>query len=238
MKLVLQCLLIVSLLAFGLDLFHMIFHLAQNPRLWRIEGVPVKFLMKIILSAVPLIFILRRKIWLRGFAFALFFAVVQPSLAFAGKSSRCEHARELLSQSGMARDASENLFGNIKTKPPYGSFPEDMDKITWWGAFQPFEFWESPEFKAVWINPEGEEIESRKFKPGHCRLAKTSLKGENQPRGQFQPGMWNVLVTCEDYLIDKQSFAVLPSGPAPTGPDAAAGSKPETAMIWAKDEVK
>ena len=157
-------------------------------------------------------------------------------LAVAG-SETCRHARQLLDQSGTARDARENLLGQIKKDPPYGSFPSEIDRVSWWGKFKPFEFWENPEFEAAWINPQGQEVARQKFRGSQCALAKTSLPAENRPRGQLEGGMWNVIVTCKDYLIDKQTFAVLPSAPpSRSGPDSSHKSQ-ESAMIWAKDTV-
>ncbi len=125
----------------------------------------------------------------------------------------------------------EDFMGNIKLSPPYGSFPTDMDRITWWGEFKPFEFWESPDFQAVWINPYGEEIARQNFKGHKCRLAKTTMLAQEQPRGEFQGGMWKVFVTCGDQVIDQQQFAVL----SPRGivkPSDMKPPKKESAMIW------
>ena len=155
-------LLAVSFLAFGLDLFHMGFHLYQQPSLWNIDGVPAK--------------------------------------------------RELVEKTGIARDAREIFFGGLKIDPPTGSFPSGMDKISWWGSFKPFEFWEIPEFQAAWINPQGEEVVRQKFRGSKCRLAKTTVRGENQLRGEFQGGIW-------------------PDAPAPA-------KKEEGRIIWAGDAIK
>lgn len=233
----LKFLLVLSLVAFGLDLAHMIYHLLDEPLLLRMEGAPVKLLAKTLMVLIPTLLLIGRRVW-RGWLGILFlWTVMVPQNAWALSRTGCQHARELLEKSGTARDASENLFGRVKIKPPHGSFPSDIDKITWWGTFKPFEFWESPEFESVWINPQGQEVARRQFRGKKCQLAKDTLQAEDQPRGQFQSGMWNVIVTCEDYLIDKQSVAVLSAGGSPTSPDAP--SKPqETAMIWAKDKVK
>lgn len=219
----------------------MIYHLSQSPVLWRVEGVPLKIFLKLAVSLIPLFFIVGRRRWMKFFLvsalIASIFSVTTPA---ALASSSCEHARQLLTKAGTARDASEDLFGRLKIKPPYGSFPSDMDQITWWGEFQPFEFWERPQFEAVWINPQGEEAGRQKFRPGQCALAKTSLRAEDEPRGEFQGGMWKVIVTCGDYLIDKRDFAVLPAGggPVKAGAEASSSKKEEGAMIWAKDAVK
>ena len=166
--------------------------------------------------------------------FVLQFGWPQQTQAGLFKSSECEHARELLDASGTARDATEDFLGRVHRKPPYGTFPSDMDQVTWWGTFKPFEFWESPEFQAVWINPQGQEVARQTFRGSKCRLAKTTLKAVDQPRGELTPGMWKVIVTCQDYLIDRQSFAVLPVQSTPTGPDAGPASQ-DSAMIWTSD---
>jgi hypothetical protein len=224
-------LLILSLLAFSIDLFHILYHLASEPALWRMSGVPAKLALKLVSFFIPLLFLISRKAWLSWLVVLLFVIASQGEILAA---TDCQQAREMLEQSGMARDASEDFFGNIKRKPPYGTFPSDMDRITWWGTFRPFEFWRSPEFKAVWINPQGQEILSQTFRGSHCRLAKTTIFAQAQPRGEFQGGMWKVVVTCEDYLIDRQSFAVTPPPGFSQAPDAQKPSQ-ETAMIWAKD---
>ena len=235
----LQSLLVVSLAAFACDLFHMGYHLAVEPLLWRIPGVPGKLALKFFCLMIPLMLLVKRRIWL---AWLLLFFLFNPGTPDSWAASRaCQHARELLKKSGMARDAKENLFGQIKLSPPYGSFPPDMDKLTWWGQFQPFEFWESPEFQAVWIDPSGREAARQEFRPGKCELAKTSIQAKQEPRGEFTQGMWNVIVTCEDYLVDKQNFAVLPSESSPVpagGGQDSSGKSKEDAMIWARDEVK
>lgn len=240
MRKVLYFLLGISLIAFGLDWVHMIYHIADEPVLIQVEGVPAKLAVKSVLFLAVLAFLIFRKRWTRllGFSLLLFLAQSSTAPAFA-RPTGCQHARELLDKSGTARDASENLFGQVKTQPPYGSFPSDMDKISWWGTFKPFEFWESPEFQAVWLNPQGQEVAQQKFRGNKCRLAKTTLRGEDQPRGEFQGGMWKVIVTCDDYLIDQQAFAVLPSGgAAPQAGDTPGRSNQQPAMIWAKDAVE
>ncbi len=239
MKTVLFVLLSVSLAAFGLDLFHMIFHLAEEPALWQIHGVPGKFLIKLGIFLIPAMIYLCRSFWT---AWLVIFMMINlsfmPELRAASQSD-CESVRELLDEAGMARDAHENFMGQVKREPPYTSFPAAMDKITWWGIFKPFEFWSNPEFQAAWISPQGQEIARHKFTGTKCRLAKTSLKGEDQPRGEFQPGMWKVIITCGDYLVDQRSFAVLQTAPPVGGPkaDPRAPSQ-QPVMIWAQDAIK
>jgi hypothetical protein len=236
MKKALQILLAVSFLAFALDFLHFVFHLLQEPALWQFSGVPQKFFMKALFFLIPAFLFIQRKFWLSWLAvFLMLLTTFGAAEAFAKGSGGCKDAQQLLDQSGIARDASENFFGHVKRKPPYGSFPSDMDKITWWGVFQPFEFWEEPEFQAIWINPSGQEVARQKFHGTKCRLAKSSLRGEDMPQGEFQEGMWKVIVTCENDLIDQQSFAVLPLGRTPPkGPDAQSQGRQAT-MIWAKD---
>ncbi len=211
----------------------MLYHIMDEPTLLEIAGVPEKFSMKLIFAVLPAVLLFCRQ-WM---AWVVFLFLFVPPQAFA-RGTDCQHARELLDQSGVARDADENLFGKVKVQPPRGSFPSDMDQITWWGVFRPFEFWESPKFEAVWINPQGQEAARHSFRGNKCRLAKDSIRAESQPRGEYPGGMWSVIVTCDDYLIDKQTFAVLPAGgnARPTGPDSP-GHPSETAMIWAKDAV-
>ena len=232
--------LLVSFLAFGLDLLHMIHHIFKEPVLLKIQGVPWRLLFKVFCFLIPAFLLIRRSHWLQWLLLIGAFSLRPAPRAFA--FSNCEHARELLDRSGVARDADENLFGQIKLKPPTGSFPVDMDKITWWGDFKPFEFWESPEFQAVWINPRGEEAHKQNFRGTKCRLAKTSIQAEKLPKGEFEKGIWSVIVTCEDYLISKQNFALLPLQPdsskVRTQEGRATSLRDEAVTIWAKDEVK
>lgn len=229
----------LSALAFSLDLFHMIYHLLAEPALFHIDGILPKLALKVTFLLLPLVFLFSRKQWqiLRNlFFFSSLWLSFLESPAWALPPG-CKHARELLDQSGVARDAHENFLGQVKIDPPTGTFPSDMDKISWWGEFKPFEFWESPQFQAAWINPQGEESTRQKFRGNKCRLAKDTVRAENQPRGEFQPGMWNVIVTCEDYVIDQKSFAVLPAGGSLARSQDGAQKKQEPAMIWAKDAV-
>ncbi|HXV27351.1 MAG TPA: hypothetical protein VD913_00140, partial [bacterium] len=64
MRKILFFLLGISFAAFGLDLFHMIFHLADAPALWQIRGVPVKFMTKLAFFLIPVIFYFNRRLWL------------------------------------------------------------------------------------------------------------------------------------------------------------------------------
>lgn len=137
-----------------------------------------------------------------------------------------------MTDSGMARDAKEDFLGRVRIKPPRGTFPPEMDKVTWWGTFKPFEFWGSPEFEAVWINPEGRTVERQTFRAGKCALAKTTLNVEKIPPGKLEPGMWRAVVTCGDVTIDNHPFAVVGSSAASR--DAKAGED-QGMMIWADD---
>jgi hypothetical protein len=231
-------LLAFSFLAFSADLFHMSYHLSKDSTLWSIAGVPLKLTAKILMATVPLFLLLFQGTWSRFLLFFFIFAAAAPSFAHARLlPSGCQNAREMMEKSGAARDAKENFFGRIKVEPPTGTFPQEMDKITWWGKFKPFEFWQSPKFQAAWIDPEGKEVMRQEFKGQHCALAKTTVKGEQQPNGQFKAGMWKVIITCEDYLIDRQTFAIMPTGQAaPLSGDQSQQSK-ESMMIWAKDKV-
>ncbi len=234
MKKILCGLLALSLAAFAVDLGHMLYHLWEEPALWRVEDVPLKFLFKVIIFLIPLTLLFFKSAWtqLLLVLFVLFSA--QSSAQAAWTRPACEHARELLEQAGTARDAKEDFLGRVKRDPPYGTFPSDMDQISWWGTFKPFEFWQSPEFQAVWINPEGAEVARQTFRGNKCRLAKTTIQAKDQPRGEFPPGMWKVIVTCEDYVIDRRPFAVLPAKSMSDGSDNGA-AQGEQAMIWAQD---
>lgn len=238
---ILLALLWISFFCFWFDLFHMVFHLSKQPALWKISGVGLKLLLKGVLFAVPLSFLLTRKKWTAVLTVLIFLGgPVRAEAAFwdLNNKTACQSAREMLEDSGTARDAKENLFGAIKLEPPQEKFPRDADKVTWWGKFQPFEFWKSPEFTAAWLNPQGQEVARQNFKGAHCALAKSTLPAPGLPRGEFQPGIWKVIVTCEDYLIDQRYFEVqgprIPYQNPP--PDLKAGNT-QPITIWAKEKV-
>lgn len=238
MKKILLALLWISFFCFWFDLFHMVFHLSGRPALWHIEGAAFKFILKGVLFSVPLTLLLTRKRWT---ALLILFTLISSEPAQAGfwpeSKSACASAREMLKDSGTARDAKENLFGAIKLQPPQEKFPRDADKVTWWGKFEPFEFWKSPEFTAAWLDPQGREVGRQNFKGAHCALAKSTLPAEGLPRGEFQPGVWKVIVTCDDYLIDQRYFEVAgPRLPVQNAKQEQIPAAPPV-TIWAKDKV-
>lgn len=237
MKKILTGLLIISCLAFAADLFHMTYHLTKDSSLWNVSGVPLKYAVKVMMILIPFTLLIFRKAWLRFLLLVLVFTASHSPYGWTFWSSGCERAREMLEKSGAARDAKENFLGRIKVQPPHGSFPQEMDKISWWGKFKPFEFWQSPNFHAAWIDPEGNEVMRREFKGEHCALAKTTIQGDEQPKGQFKPGIWKVIVTCDDYLVDRQTFAVVPSGASPPLAGESGKASQDSMMIWAKDKV-
>jgi hypothetical protein len=226
-------LLIVSLACFSFDLYHFAHHLHHDPSLLGLPGISLKLAWKgalVVLAAVLLLVLLTRRILAALLVTAVFFAA-EPALGLAAMTrGSCERAREYLKEAGIARDAKETFFGNLKITPPRQSFPPEMDKVTWWGTFKPFEFWESPEFQAVWLNPQGGVVEQQTFRGGPCALAKTTLPVSQFPRGMLEPGMWRVIVSCQDVVIDNHPFAVI--GSTQAGPDA--GNDPGV-MIWADD---
>lgn len=162
-------------------------------------------------------------------AFSFFLGGMDEGFAATG-SADCEQAREMMEESGMARDAKEDFLGRIKITPPRSSFPPEMDKLTWWGTFKPFEFWRSPEFEAVWMNPAGEPAGRTQFRGGRCRLAKTTFRVDELPQGRLQPGMWRVVVRCGEVVIDNHPFAVIGS---PSSPQDAGRGKDTGIMVWA-----
>jgi len=225
--------LIVALISWGFDLFHFAHHLGHDQGLIALPGVLAKLVWKgALVSLTSILLILSVVSWLRTlvifFAFSVLFGSWgRPSYAATDRED-CEKALEYMKESGMARDAKENFFGRLKIKPPRSSFPPEMDQVTWWGRFKPFEFWESPHFDAVWINPRGEMVERQSFQGGRCELAKTTLSVKKLPMGQLEPGTWRVVVSCQDVVIDNHPFPVIGS---PTGsPDGDRGI-----MIWADD---
>ncbi|MBI4115265.1 MAG: hypothetical protein HY447_01680 [Candidatus Omnitrophica bacterium] len=224
-------LLVLALISFGFDLYHFSHHIGHDPTLLGLPQVPIKLAWKIALVLLTLILLsLTRWMLLFVVSFGFMLEILQTPLFAAMTRESCERARELMKESGIARDAKEDFLGRVKIKPPRSSFPPEMDKVTWWGAFKPFEFWESPEFQAVWINPQGQEVERQPFRGGKCQLAKTSLPTQKLPRGRLEPGMWRVIVSCEDVIIDNHPFAVV--GSQASGKDAGDDTG---VMIWADD---
>ena len=220
----------LALVCFGLDLVHFTHHLRHDPSLLALPGVAGKILWKSLLC-LTVFFLLgfsRQMLLLAGFLFL--FPSAETALG-AATHETCERARDLMTDSGMARDAKEDFLGRLKIKPPRGTFPPEMDKVTWWGTFKPFEFWGNPELEALWINPGGQPVERQSFRAGRCELAKTSLKVEGLPQKRLQAGMWRVIVSCQDVVIDNHPFAVV--GSSPGSPDAKGGDS--GMMIWADD---
>lgn len=222
--------LILALIFFGFDLFHFVRHLGHDPDLWTLPGVSLKLIWKILLCLILLLLI--RFSYHLVFPCIGFFLFASPVDAFAVPSrDPCGRARELMTDSGTARDAKEDFLGRVKIKPPRSPFPSEMDKVTWWGTFKPFEFWGSPEFQAVWINPQGRRVASQNFRGGKCILAKTALNVENLPTRTLEPGMWRVIVSCKEVVIDNRPFAVVGSGIS----TADSGERGQEVMIWVDD---
>lgn len=168
-----------------------------------------------------------------GFSFFLLLLAAGIDKGFAATGSAdCDEAREMMEKSGIARDAKEDFLGRIKITPPRSSFPPEMDKLTWWGTFKPFEFWRSPEFEATWMNPQGAPVSQSHFRGGKCQLAKTALRVDELPGGKLEPGMWRVVVSCGEVVIDNHPFAVVGS---PSSSQDAGKGKGTGVMIWADD---
>ena len=218
---------------FGFDLIHFAHHLRHDATLLELPGVKEKLFWKIALLglAVALLIFSRQIIILLALLSFMLSAGIFSGSALAS-SGACEQARELLEKSGVARDASEGFLGKLKIKGPQGSFPSEMDQVTWWGTFKPFEFWENPEFQAVWVNPRGEPVSRSPFRGGACALAKTVLRTNELPQGQLEPGMWRVVVSCRDVILDNHPFAVI--GPSISQADTQSHSN-RGIMIWADD---
>ena len=226
--------LLLALGCFGFDLFHFSHHLRHDTTLLHLPRVGEKLFWKAGLFSITLGLVIfsRRMVLFIAILGWIFSKGVLPVFASASRET-CEQARELMTESGIARDAKEGFLGNLKIQPPRGSFPPEMDKVTWWGTFKPFEFWESPEFQATWINPQGEPVGRSTFRGGACALAKTTLRMNELPQGRLTPGMWRVIVNCRDVTIDNHPFAVM--GPS-ASPGDASGRADSGVMIWA-DEV-
>ena len=242
MKRFLLILLWISFFCFWFDLFHMLFHLSKAPALRGVSGVGGKLLVKAAVWMIPLNLLIFRRKWMRLLVFIflmpIFSQSAQASFWGEGKSA-CQSAREMLQESGTARDAKENLFGGIRFTPPKDRFPQDADQVTWWGKFHPFEFWQSPEFTASWLNPQGQEVARQKFKGGHCALAKSGIHAQILPRGEFQPGIWKVQITCDNIPVNEQFFEI--AGPRMPASQAVrqdiAPAREGAVTIWAKDKV-
>ena len=223
-------LLFLAIICFGYDLYHFSHHLGHDPTLIDLKGVRPKLAWKAFLFFGTLTLLIFSKKF-RLLTITIFMVSLGGLNASAGRGSEaCETARELMQESGIARDAKEDFFGRLKITPPRSSFPPEMDKITWWGSFKPFEFWESPQFQAVWINPRGESVNRSSFRGGQCQLAKTTLKMNQLPQGRLEPGIWRVIVSCGDVVMDNHPFAVMGSNRS----SGERGSVQDSGMmIWA-----
>jgi len=222
--------LLLALISFGLDLFYFTHHLSHEGALLELAGVWQKLVWKtgwVVLVGGLLALEMKRVAWF--VAIGLWLSLGENPGFSAMTHESCERAKEFMKESGLARDAKENFFGRLKIKPPRSSFPPEMDKVTWWGTFKPFEFWESPKFEAAWISPQGQEAGRGSFRGNRCQLAKTSLDVTQLPQGRLEPGMWRVIVTCEDVVIDNHPFPVIGSGSSPQD----AGGREGGVMIWA-----
>jgi len=228
-----RLLLLIALVCFGFDLLHFASHLRHDPTLLGLSGVPLALAWKggLFLGVLALS-IFSRKMFV--FVFGLLLTFSQggtQNLGAAGKGV-CERAREFMEESGIARDAKENFLGRVKITPPRSSFPPEMDKITWWGTIKPFEFWERPPLEATWINPAQEPVHRIPFRGGACKLAKATLKVSGLPQGRLEPGVWRVVVSCEEEVIDNHPFAVIAP---PSSPQDRGRGKDSGVMIWAED---
>ena len=223
----------VALVSFGFDLAHFSHHIGHDRTLLGLQGVPLKLVWKgLVFSLALTLLALSLKSCFFLIALCLVWGWGGPRLFAATTRSSCQRAREFMEESGVARDAKEDFLGRLKISPPRSSFPPEMDRVTWWGRFKPFEFWESPEFEAAWINPRGQIVERQSFRTGQCELAKTTLPVGKLPREKLEPGMWRVLVSCQDAVIDNHPFAVIGSGASPQ--DARTGEN-SGVMIWADE---
>ncbi len=201
-------LLVIALSCFGFDLFHFTHHLHHDPGLWDFPGVKEKILWKSVLLVLTLGLLFSKPVLFSIIVFSHFSLDLIPS-GLTLTNRECEEARQLMGDSGIARDAKEGFLGGLKIESPRGIFPSEMDQVTWWGTFKPFEFWSSPEFEATWINPEGQPVSRSFFRGGACALAKTTLRTKDFPRGELTPGMWRVVVSCRDVTIDNHPFTVI-----------------------------
>lgn len=207
-------LILVALGCFGFDLFHFTHHLRHDASLIRLPGVKEKIFWKAGLVALAfLILLFSNKNLMIFLTLGFFLLAVSPAFA-APSQETCERAREFMKEAGIARDAKEGFFGKLKIQGPRAAFPSEMDKVTWWGDFKPFEYWQSPEFQAAWINPEGLPVKQSSFRGGPCSLAKNTLRTSELPSGELNPGLWRVVISCGDTVIDNHPFTVI--GPSIT----------------------
>lgn len=122
--------------------------------------------------------------------------------------------QQYLMRSGVAFDASEDIFGLIHIEEPKDFFKPDTEQVSWWGEFKPFKAWGRPELEAKWYNPQGQLMAGQKFRGNVCRLAKTTLKMQGMK--EVQQGLWRVEVYMKGKLLDQKQFSIYESGPSPS----------------------
>lgn len=143
----------------------------------------------------------------------------------APSATPLERSKYLL-RSGVAFDASEDIFGLIHIKEPKNFFKPDTEQVTWWGEFQPFKAWGRPELEAKWYSPQGACIATQQFRGSVCRLAKTTLKMEGSDTANMQ-GLWRVEVYHKGQLLDQKQFSIYGGGPIPASVSVGLGSQQE-----------
>ncbi len=120
--------------------------------------------------------------------------------------------------SGIAKDASHTSFidkVNVEGKTSHFSLQDE--KVTYWAHFTAGAF-HSPyhvNFQTRWYDPQGNLFFEDAFPLNNMLDAffmKTHLPIKDSP-AQYFPGLWQVEVYYQGYMIDKKQFHVLPEDP-------------------------
>lgn len=130
---------------------------------------------------------------------------VQPSLYDSDPKTK-------IVRSGVAHDASENLFmERVDAKEPRSFFKPDAKQMTYWAQFKSFKFRGKPKLEGRWYSPSGKQVATQQFKGHIFIMAKTTLKME----GPVEEGTWRIDVYRDGQKIDSKNFVVYGGPKAP-----------------------
>ncbi len=120
--------------------------------------------------------------------------------------------------SGIAKDASHaRLSDKVRVEEKTNHFTAEDEKVTYWAHFTPGTF-PSPDhvsFQARWYDPDGNLYLEDTFPLNNiydAQFMKTHLSIKDFPVRHF-PGLWQVGIYYQGYLIDRKEFHIFPKEP-------------------------
>jgi len=140
--------------------------------------------------------------------------------------------------SGIARDASHTAFiDKVHVEGKTNHFSPQDERVTYWAHFTAGAF-HSPyhvNFQTRWYDPEGNLFFDEAFPLNNMLNAffmKTSLPIKDSP-AQYFPGLWQVEIYYQGYLIDKKQFHIFPDNPAEyRAPKTAKQTSEQLSQLW------